>query len=64
MPNGKAAGEACVNLDRDSMRCRIWGTAEYPDVCQRFTPSGENCGDTPAQAIRLLSVLESATAPR
>ncbi len=61
MPGGKAAGEPCVNLDPGTFLCRLWGTADYPDLCRRFAPAPEHCGATRSEAIHRLSVLESQT---
>ena len=62
MPEGKPAGVACVNLDRDTWRCRIWGTDEYPSVCHRFKPCESTCGETREQALELINQLELLTA--
>lgn len=62
MPQGKPAGVACVNLDTISWRCRIWGSADYPLACRRFSPSADVCGDNREHAIQLISALEISTA--
>ena len=62
LPGGKPAGVRCPNLD-DSHRCRLWGTATYPEVCRRFRPDPEVCGTTRDEALSLLDALERATAP-
>ncbi|MCV6604104.1 MAG: YkgJ family cysteine cluster protein [Porticoccaceae bacterium] len=61
MPNGKPAGVVCVNLDTTDFHCRIWGSAEYPQVCQQFAPATYVCGDNREQAIRLMGELERLT---
>lgn len=61
MPNGKPAGVACVNLDPESLACRIWGTPSYPDTCRLFRPGPDVCGDNPEEAIRLITELELLT---
>ncbi|MGS2724797.1 YkgJ family cysteine cluster protein [Porticoccus sp. GXU_MW_L64] len=61
MPNGKPAGVVCVNLDPVDYHCRIWGTADYPDVCRQFAPAAYVCGSDRQQAILLLGELERAT---
>lgn len=62
MPGGKPAGVRCVNL-LDGNVCRIWGTAEYPVVCQNFRPEPMVCGETNEEAFRLIAELERRTAP-
>jgi hypothetical protein len=62
MPNGKPAGVVCVNLDPASRRCRIWGQENYPRVCRQFAPDPEVCGESRADALRLLQAWEIATA--
>jgi hypothetical protein len=62
MPNGKAAGVPCIQLDAD-MRCRIFGQPERPACCSGLQPSLEMCGASRPQAIRWLDELERATAP-
>ena len=63
MPGGKPAGVRCVNLDPRTLRCRIWGTPEYPEVCRRFRPDPAVCGSSREEAMRLLTDLERLTAP-
>lgn len=62
MPNGKKAGERCVNLGPDN-RCRIWGSPDYPPVCRAFRPGRWVCGDSADQALVLLARLEADTRP-
>ncbi|WP_241560294.1 YkgJ family cysteine cluster protein [Marinomonas rhizomae] len=62
MPNGKAAGEPCIQL-LDDYRCAIFGTPERPDVCANFTAEDYICGDNRDEAINILSFLEDATRP-
>ena len=61
MPNGKAAGERCVNLSADD-RCNIFGQADRPAVCSLFSADSAVCGSSREEAIRLLEWLEAATA--
>lgn len=63
MPNGKPAGVPCVNLDMETLRCTIWETAVYPAVCRNFRPSLENCGNSRAEALHILTVMEEVTKP-
>ena len=61
MPNGKAAGEICVHLDRDTMQCRIWQTKHYPSTCQNFQAEAWVCGSSREEAITIISELEKHT---
>ncbi|WP_146203523.1 YkgJ family cysteine cluster protein [Leucothrix pacifica] len=63
MPEGKAAGELCANLDPHTLSCKIWGTAQYPDVCKNFKPSAESCGDSREEAMETLMFFEVETMP-
>lgn len=61
MPNGKAAGERCVNLSADLL-CTVFGQPDRPAVCSGFAADIEVCGDSREEAIRLIGWLERATA--
>ncbi|QFU25051.1 YkgJ family cysteine cluster protein [Shewanella eurypsychrophilus] len=60
MPNGKPAGERCIQLSDDNL-CKIFGLDERPDVCSSFTATTDVCGTTNTDAIRLISYLEAQT---
>ncbi|HEY3569579.1 MAG TPA: YkgJ family cysteine cluster protein [Thermoanaerobaculia bacterium] len=62
MPGGKPAGVRCVQLDEHNL-CRIFGSPERPEVCNRLRPSQEMCGETTEHALAYLTALERATAP-
>lgn len=62
MPNGKAAGEPCVNLDLESMGCQIWGREDYPGFCAGFSPEVDFCGSNRTEGLQILSMLEVQTA--
>ncbi|MGA7617496.1 MAG: YkgJ family cysteine cluster protein [Thermoanaerobaculia bacterium] len=62
MPDGKAAGERCVQLTPDN-RCAIFGRPERPEVCNRLRPSEEMCGESFEDAMDYLERLESLTRP-
>lgn len=62
MPEGKSAGERCVQLTDDN-RCRLFGLPERPEVCNRLRPTAEMCGATAEEALVYLTALEAATAP-
>lgn len=59
MPNGKPAGVRCVNLDEHNL-CKLFGSPERPRVCGGFMAEPEFCGDTDADAMRILSALEAS----
>ena len=61
MPAGKPAGVVCVNLDTTNWRCRIWGSADYPEACKQFAPAVDVCGNDREEALALISALELST---
>ncbi len=63
MPNGKLAGERCIQLD-DQNHCKIFGLPERPAVCLAFQATVDVCGESDAQAYELLLWLEQDTLPR
>ena len=63
MPQGKPAGQRCVQLD-DALRCRIFGQPERPAVCRQLRPEPAMCGprdDGGQHALQWLGALEAAT---
>ncbi len=62
MPEGKAAGVPCVQLD-EALRCRLFGDPARPLVCRSLQPSVAMCGDDRSHALRWLTRLEQQTAP-
>jgi hypothetical protein len=62
MPNGKAAGERCIQLAADN-RCMIFGKPERPAFCAGLQPSAEMCGKTNIQTMIWLTNLELLTRP-
>lgn len=62
MARGKPAGVRCIQLD-ERQRCRIFGRPERPAVCATLRPTPEMCGDSRAQALVWLGLLEAHTAP-
>ena len=60
MPNGKPAGVPCVQLD-EHRSCKIFHSADRPEVCAKFLPAADVCGDSPEAAMQLLQFLEQAT---
>lgn len=62
MPRGKPAGVRCVQLDEHE-RCRLFGHPDRPAVCASLKPSIAMCGDTRADALQRLTLLEEQTRP-
>ena len=62
MPEGKAAGVPCVNLDR-KFRCRIFRSPERPAVCGSRRATPEMCGSCREEALAILTELERLTTP-
>ena len=62
MPQGKRAGERCVQLRADES-CAIFGRPERPAVCVRLRASDEMCRNSRAEALAELTALEQATQP-
>ncbi len=60
MPQGKLAGERCVQLSEDNL-CRIFGMLDRPEVCSSFSATLDVCGKTNAEALYLISTLELQT---
>jgi len=62
MPNGKRAGERCVQLLPD-MRCAIFGKPERPAFCASLRPAEDMCGVSAGDAMTRIAALELATRP-
>ena len=62
MPQGKQAGERCVQLLSD-MHCAIFGQPERPACCAGLRPTPEMCGSSREDALAFLTRLETATKP-
>lgn len=60
MPNGKKAGERCIQLD-DNNLCKIFGKPERPKVCSAFSAEEWVCGTTSEEAMLILTDLEKQT---
>lgn len=63
MPEGKRAGERCVQLD-EHLRCRIFGDPRRPACCGGLQPSHEMCGETREYAMVWIGRLEALTQPQ
>jgi hypothetical protein len=61
MPQGKPAGERCVQLSVENL-CSIFGQADRPAVCSAFEADPEVCGSSREEAIRLIGWWEQMTA--
>jgi len=62
MPQGKKAGETCIQLDRRGL-CLLFGHPDRPLVCVSLSPSPSMCGSSREEALAALSEMERATAP-
>ncbi|MBQ0731220.1 MAG: YkgJ family cysteine cluster protein [Oleispira antarctica] len=60
MPDGKAAGERCIQLDESNL-CLLFGKAERPKVCADFGAEEWVCGTTREEAMLILTDLENNT---
>ncbi len=60
MPNGKKAGERCIQLDERNL-CKLFGDESRPKVCSDFSATFDVCGSTNAQALALITELEELT---
>lgn len=60
MPDGKAAGERCIQLSGDNL-CLLFGLPERPKVCSDFGAEKWICGETNEQAMLIISDLEVHT---
>ena len=60
MPNGKKAGERCIQLDERNL-CKLFGDESRPKVCSDFTATVDVCGSTNAEALALITELEQLT---
>ena len=63
MPDGKPAGQMCVNLDPGTFRCRIWNAPDYPAVCRGLQAEPQMCGTSREEALAWLTELERLTRP-
>lgn len=63
MPDGKKAGERCLNLSADNL-CNLFGLPSRPMFCQDFQAEASVCGESQAEAIQLIGWLEGATVER
>lgn len=61
MPEGKPAGQRCIQLD-ESNRCKIFFDPARPRVCASLQPEPEMCGQSREQAIAWLARLDLETA--
>lgn len=57
MPDGKAAGVRCIQLDEQN-NCKIFAQSSRPKVCSIFQASEEFCGDSNEFALQRLTLLE------
>jgi len=57
MPDGKPANVRCIHLT-DTYQCRIYDSADRPDVCHQFKAEQRVCGRNRDEALRNLNRLE------
>jgi Fe-S-cluster containining protein len=57
MPNGKPAGERCVQLAHD-LSCKIFNSPDRPKVCSGFRPEKIICGNSASEAYSIIASLE------
>ncbi|MGB5998440.1 MULTISPECIES: YkgJ family cysteine cluster protein [Marinomonas] len=62
MPNGKAAGQACIHLLTD-YRCAIFNDPSRPKVCRDFSAEAMICGNSREEALQIITSIEQATTP-
>lgn len=62
MPNGKKAGERCVQLDEQN-RCKLFDDKERPSVCGGLKANKEMCGESRKEAMDYLTILQRETEP-
>lgn len=60
MPNGKKAGERCIQLDQDNL-CKVFTSPLRPELCERFKADIDVCGNTNEEALINLIHLEEIT---
>ncbi|WP_221069921.1 YkgJ family cysteine cluster protein [Vibrio alfacsensis] len=60
MPNGKPAGERCIQLNDDNL-CKLFGNPERPKVCHDFKPCSVVCGKSNQEALTNITELEQMT---
>lgn len=60
MPQGKAAGQRCIQLDEHNL-CQLFGLPERPKVCADFGAEEWICGTSDKLALMIISDLEVST---
>ncbi|MBE0346217.1 hypothetical protein PPEP_a1274 [Pseudoalteromonas peptidolytica F12-50-A1] len=60
MPNGKVAGQRCIQLDENNL-CKLFNKPERPPVCLQFKPMRDVCGDSNEAAMKIITELELLT---
>lgn len=60
MPYGKPAGVRCIQLTERNT-CAIFARPGRPAVCSKLRPEPGMCGNSSAEAMRLLDELERQT---
>jgi hypothetical protein len=60
MPDGKEAGQRCIQLNESNL-CLLFGKPERPKVCADFGAEEWVCGTTREDAMLILTDLEKTT---
>lgn len=60
LPEGKPAGMRCPHLTEGNL-CALFGEPTRPDVCLRFRPAPDVCGQSNGKALWILTRLEQLT---
>lgn len=60
MPDGKPAGERCIQLDDDNA-CKLFDDPRRPAVCSAFPAAEDVCGANRDEAMALIARWEQLT---
>ena len=63
MPEGKPSGVYCANLDKETLKCTIWGKDNYPKFCGAYQACEEICGQSREEALSNIFHLDEITQP-
>lgn len=62
LPSGKPPGVRCPHLSDEAL-CALFHDPSRPEVCRRFRPAADVCGESAEEAFALLMRLETLTRP-
>lgn len=60
MPEGKPAGVRCIQLSDENL-CLLFGLPTRPYVCHSIPATEDWCGESNAEAFKLIERMESQT---